>query len=343
MERTAHAMLIGPSKRQDRLQLLTVVYMALALLVLLGAITSDNNMLFWMVGVAIASIAVSGFIAGPSMMGLRLAHITAPAQIDAGASVRIGLTLKNINRRRTIYALRVSLEIRGPTGQLERIRTGLARLEPGQLLTTQIEHTLPIRGRWTIAVIRVSTTFPFGLSNKVVVFRNPRDIDCLPVAVRVDAPKQLSVGTTRPLPQPRAFERATGLPYALREYRPGDPRRSIAWKASARAARLMIREDEPVGEQAVWFRPMVSSAQLRDRVPQAERVLGQLRWLAEAAERAGRLPGLWHPETATIVPPGSAQGWRAALAMLGDTTGSSAGQQPPAATWIPVGEGDDRG
>jgi uncharacterized protein (DUF58 family) len=79
-------------------------------------------------------------------------------------------------------------------------------------------------------------------------------------------------------------------PHHLRDYRPGDPQRQIAWKASARADRLLVREYEASTAREVeldWF--------ALPELPPEARIRRLTRWVLEADRQAiryrMRLPG----------------------------------------------------
>ena len=66
-------------------------------MLLLGAMSSQNNLLFAIVGLALAAVIVSGFLAGSSIMGLRFAR-RVPARIEAETPARIVYSTYNKNR-----------------------------------------------------------------------------------------------------------------------------------------------------------------------------------------------------------------------------------------------------
>ncbi|MGP1272655.1 MAG: DUF58 domain-containing protein [Phycisphaerales bacterium] len=323
-----HANTMRPARRRDRLQLFTVVFVALALLVMLGAITSENNMLFWLVGVAIGSIIVSGLIAGPAMMAVRLGAVRCPTLFDPAAPSICHIEVVNRHRRRTVYALRIEVRFLGPRGGLLVLRGGCAAVAPGSSAVVPIPLSLPDRGLWRIHSVRVSTTFPFGLSNKLLVFKPAGAVIALPERAPVVIDHPAATGE-EDLILTELLRKSEGETYALREYRPGDPRRQIAWRSSARSGRLIVREHASPAGRSVWLRPVASAVALRDRRPTAERTVSLTARLAELAEARGVRVGLWHPETGVLIAPGPAGAWRPALAQLGDRQGRVAHSAPP--------------
>lgn len=80
----------------------------------------------------------------------------------------------------------------------------------------------------------------------------------------------------------------------LREHRPGDAFKRIAWKASARRARLLVREYESFEQERVWIVVNASSELGRGELGRAplDRALDAAAGLARRALDAGHLVGL---------------------------------------------------
>ncbi|MBL8296956.1 MAG: DUF58 domain-containing protein [Rhodanobacteraceae bacterium] len=158
---------------------------------------------------------------------------------------------------------------------------------PGEPLRAVL--TLPTERRGLLALprIRVWTRWPYGLF-RAWSWLNPQ-IELL-VYPRAE-PHAV------PLPQggqavQRSRVQALGEEFgALRAYRANDPRRLIAWKASARADRLLVREPEqPVGDDYVLDFDALGALDLEARISRLTR------WVLMAEERRARytllLPGL---------------------------------------------------
>ena len=330
---------VRPARRRDRLQLFTVVFVSLAVLTLLGAMTSQNNMLFWLVGVAIGSIVVSGMLAGPAMMSVRLGGVRAAQLSRVGQPAPVVVTLLNIHRRRTVHAVRLEARFIGPRGSKRVVRAGLPSLPPNESTSVTLRIIPPDRGRWTLGSLRVSTTFPFGISHKVLIFEPALSTIALPEPAQGDPATEADANSVENLAQ--HIRRATeGDTHAIREYRSGDPRRLIAWRASSRTGQLMIREQSGTGTRSVWLRPRAEAAQLAAREPAAERTVAVTLAAGERAQQDRIRVGLWHPETGVMVPPSTGTEWKLALAQLGDRSGSGATAPPAGATVLQVDSAD---
>lgn len=157
---------------------------------------------------------------------------------------------------------------------------------PGESLRAVLTLPTQRRGLLPLPRIRVWTRWPYGLF-RAWSWLNPQTE--LLVYPRAEA-------NAVPLPQGgREAQRSRVQPLgeefgALREYRANDPRRLIAWKASARADRLLVREPERLeGEDYVLDFDALTALDLEARIARLTR------WVLMAEERRVRytllLPG----------------------------------------------------
>ncbi|MDR1428372.1 MAG: DUF58 domain-containing protein [Bifidobacteriaceae bacterium] len=107
------------------------------------------------------------------------------------------------------------------------------------------------RGMWTLGPAIVRHADAFGMAwvddavasvSQIAVAPRPADVT-LP---RLSSEERESVGRT--LTSDRVVDPAT-----VRDYRPGDPRRLVHWRASLRRDRLMVRGDRPRGHADLWL------------------------------------------------------------------------------------------
>ncbi|MDD9936943.1 MAG: DUF58 domain-containing protein [Myxococcales bacterium] len=111
-------------------------------------------------------------------------------------------------------------------------------------------------GRVVLQGLAVSVPGPFGLFIAPLYFPSPLAIKVLPRAAARALPPSTTTGGqsvervgVTPLRRPGA---GTDL-HEIRELRPGDPFKSIAWKPSARAGRLMVREVEREVQETIYL------------------------------------------------------------------------------------------
>ncbi len=112
----------------------------------------------------------------------------------------------------------------------------------GQALREAVSMRLPARGRQKRHVLSVRSSWPLGLIRFEAVYSLETEILALPRLGELRNPETLlpSSGPRTAL-DPVLVGEAEEF-YAMREWRPGMSQRSIHWKASARAGRLMLRE-----------------------------------------------------------------------------------------------------
>jgi len=252
-ERTSHP---APDRLERRYHIHVpgFVYVGVVLFLAIGAINSQNNLLFAALGLGIGGLLVSGALSGAALMGVRASRD--PVGVGrAGEPIEIVYRVRNLARRLPAFGLRVEEDgaayERGEPVRcavfLEHVRARGSALVRGSL-------TPPHRGVIRLPAVRVWTTFPFGLTKKSV--RIPQDdaLLVLPVVheLRSDVLASLrsraATGTgSRPTP---------GLSedfYGVREYIAGDSPRRIAWRASARVGTLVVRQDSTPTPARVWI------------------------------------------------------------------------------------------
>jgi uncharacterized protein (DUF58 family) len=323
-----------------------VVYVFITVLLAVGAFNSQNNLLFWAFGFALAILVVSGAISGAMLMGVTVEREpTAPAV--AGEPVQIRYRVHNRNRLIPIFALHIE-ELRPPAarpprrrrrrgrgepsapqasdwgGRLSPVRGFVAHVGPGQTVLCDAPGRALRRGVATLTRFRVQTTFPFGLVRKSVEFSQKRTIlirpriEPPPDRRIVAAPQRQARGLTRP-----SVRTGDGTEFfALREYSPGDSLRTVAWKPSARLEKLHVRQNSALLPDRIWIGVHAPSGSEEQR---AERALGLAAGLVDEAIRREIEVGLLIPAANVRIAPraGAAQRERLmdelALAMLSST------------------------
>jgi uncharacterized protein (DUF58 family) len=250
-------------RRRYELRLSGLVYVAITLLLALGAFNSQNNLLFWSFSFALAVLLVSGIVSGTMLMGIAVTRL-APARATAGRPFTIRYRVSNRNRLTPAFALAVTEAAGGTSAGAERrARGAFGRGGAVPMLAAAplafVEHVAPRgtayaeaacravrRGLLRLDTIRVASAFPFGMVVKSLWFTAAAGIIVRPepIAPPGDLRRQLAAAGSGGRAIPPA---PGGGPefFALREYVPGDRPRSIAWRASARQDRLLVRQTSP--------------------------------------------------------------------------------------------------
>lgn len=243
-----------------------LVFALMLFVMLLGALNYNNNAALLLTCVLAAASFLSLFTAFRALDGVELGAVHA---VSCFAGEALELNLNFVPTRRVRRALRLKL------GDAERI-FDLTPSDDGHLVlptpTTQ-------RGRWRLPRLRLGCDFPYGWFWAWSWLHPPLEVIIYPQP-EANGP---SLPDTHPDLNARP-QRRHGDEYAtLRDYRVSDPPRLIAWKASARHDKLLVREyEQPVsGEVALEW----------DALPGLDieaRIARLTRWVCEAEVRQRR-------------------------------------------------------
>lgn len=240
---------------------------AMLLAMLLGGLNYNNNPALLLAFLVIAVAHNSLVHAHLTLSGLRLIALHAEP-VPAGQPLRVRLAIEASGNR-----LRSGLELRAGDEETYLDLPPHERVEATLALPTQR------RGWLSPGRLRVSTVRPFGLARAWSWLRPDTRLLVYP------APESGVV----PLPdlggdgQSRRTRSHGEQPHHLREYRTGDAQRQIAWKASARADRLLVREYEATAHREIeldWF--------ALGSLGHEARIRRLARWVIEAERQGSR-------------------------------------------------------
>ncbi len=224
-----------------------LLYIAITLFIAIGAINSQNNLLFWLFGMAVGAIIISGIASGAALMGLHARRI-APTMIEAGSRAPISYELRHRGRFIPAFALLIreipaASPAEGRVGTLEPAWTHIDHLSPGSKARGRCWALAGRRGMVRLDRFEVSSTFPFGLFRKALIFEQPELIAITPVKleVRERLLEAMVTGFERGAPH-AARSGISDEFYGLRAYVPGDSPRTIAWRRSAALGELVVRQ-----------------------------------------------------------------------------------------------------
>jgi len=213
-----------------------LLYVIVTLLLGVGSLHSQNNLLFIAFGVAIGVLLVNGSYAWASLSRVGVTR-SAPARGVAGSP----LTLRYAVRSGSRVFPAAALLIREPSlpGAAAAVST-VSRKVPARAAMT---WTPGRRGELLLGPIDISTRFPFGAVKKTVRFTQPARVLIRPEPRTPAAGAFRSAVTSVGVSAMSTGRAGAGEEFlGLREYVPGDPIRKIAWRASARHRRWVIRE-----------------------------------------------------------------------------------------------------
>lgn len=210
-----------------------LMYSAVLLVMLLGALNYNNNPALLLTCLLGAACYQSVFPAFRTLDRLVL-HALRADPCHARDALRVHLIFDTGTRPRHDLCLRADL------------REWNFALAAGSGEATAIEFTTRQRGWFRPGRMRLSSEYPFGLFH-VWSWINPEFAALVYPRLELHPPPLPASG----IDAERASRRHDGDDLAtLREYRPNDPLRNIAWKASARYDALLVKEyEQPSGQR----------------------------------------------------------------------------------------------
>lgn len=192
----------------------------------------------WMVAGATALVLAAAsvpFLFGARSydVGLSLAH----ERIVAGDGVKGEIVVRNDGNR---IALPGRLDIPVGAGLVE---FGVPLLRPGHTVSQPLDIPGLRRGIVTVGPVTTVRSDPLGLLRREHAFDDAHEVFVHP---RTTSLPSTSAGLIRDLegsPTRRLVDSDMSF-HAIREYTPGDSRRQIHWKSTAKTGRLMVRQYE---------------------------------------------------------------------------------------------------
>jgi uncharacterized protein (DUF58 family) len=188
-------------------------------------------------GAAVVTVFLIGTISSignPKFaVGLRAAHRRVPVGGDPGVEI----TITNVGSRRT-GPRRLTL----PVGESSApVRVGA--LAPGQSVTAEVRVPTKRRAVLTVGPAKAVRGDPLGMVARTWTWGEPLQVvvypETIPVPVGISGMAKDIEG--KPTGQPSESDVSF---HALRDYEPGDDRRAIHWRSTARLGRLMVRQSE---------------------------------------------------------------------------------------------------
>jgi uncharacterized protein (DUF58 family) len=221
---------------------------ALAVVALLLYVSANQTQVGWLYVMAAlaAGVWLAGWLFSPGRMlrGLTLRRringsaATEDLELYAGQPVTIDLQVQNGSR---LPAWQVRLQDECPLAiSAERRQAGFVSFIPPRSPLTLTYTAQPRRGAFEVPPVQLATRAPLGLfaANRHLlapaqglVLPEYRELSQLPLLDRMPAAEAAL-----------ARAGAGGEVLGVREYRPGDSRRHIHWRSSARAGRLIVKE-----------------------------------------------------------------------------------------------------
>lgn len=264
-----------------RFRLSGSLYLLVTILIGVAAATRPNNLLVWIFGLLLGSILVSGAVSGFMLMRLAVERLD-PRRAVAGVPATIRYEVRNESRWWSAFALRIRERRVGTAEGWDSIADSspawVVHVGPREAVHAESEWTPARRGRATFTEVEVASSFPFGLLEKVVWLSLPGEVLVHPRSLPVREEVLAAIRSDRFGGLDLARRPGTGEDFfGVRDYRPGDSVRQIAWKRLAGLDQLAIIERSSSGP------PRLAMALDLRTPPERLRELGEPRELEERA------------------------------------------------------------
>lgn len=184
---------------------------------------------------ATLTLVAGAYLLGRSRLAVTLA--SPPRRIAVGDAASAHLDVTNPSRRRT-FAQVVDVPV-GPG----IVPVSIPGLAPGRSDSREIAVPTTRRGRLLIGPVRTVRADPIGIVRRELLWTDAIEITVHPRTIDIPS---TSSGLVRDLEgQPTRDLTPSDLAFhALREYVPGDDRRHIHWKSTAKTGTFMVRQFE---------------------------------------------------------------------------------------------------
>ena len=216
-----------------------VIYSLTLIGVLLFHITNENYLGQFLLALCVALPVLSLALSLPGMIGCRLELSAAPPSLERGEEGRWLVSIETLNG---LPLSRLTVRLTGEnllTGEKDYRRvtlSGVARRRPVEM-SAFTAHS----GLLELRVVKAKVCDYLGLFSLPVAAPQPARMICRTVPVEVEMPSIPEGQGARPS-SASAARLGPGEDYDLRDYRPGDPMRSVHWKLSSKWDELIVRE-----------------------------------------------------------------------------------------------------
>ena len=229
------------------------IYTFGVLILVLAAVNTGNNLLFMILGCALAAILISWALSRAVLSGVEL-KFDLPEHMFAEQPVLADMELRNQKQMWPSFSLRVLGEAASnPTGD-------------GQILTQpvffpyiphessarqKVELRFPHRGVYRQDSFAIRTRFPFGFFEKTRRIDSSTEIVVYPPVAPTEQFYEVLPLLSGEM---SSHFRGRGVElHSLRDYVPSDSAKSVDWKVTAKSGRLMVREFAREDERRVML------------------------------------------------------------------------------------------
>ena len=217
-----------------------LVYCSMMMFMGLAAINTQANLLFGVFGLMVGVLLVSGVISRWVLRHVRVRRVL-PEHAAVGAPLRIDYEIDN--RKKFWPTLSLTIAELDAAGAFDRQpATYLLHAAAGGSATVSAEVVPVRRGLHRLERYQIATSFPFGFIKRALIRRQAEAVLVHPAqgAVEPAAMSRFFSASSSGINQ-RPVEGGNDEFYGAREYRPGDPLRTIHWRRSAKLGSTPVR------------------------------------------------------------------------------------------------------
>jgi uncharacterized protein (DUF58 family) len=230
-------------KQRYRIRLGGLIYIAIAVFIGMAALNTQTNLLFWVFGIMLGGLIVSGLLSGAMLRGVQVER-SLPDHGTVDEPLAISYELRNRRWWLPVFGLTIEERRWSPRDALAGPPLAwLLHVGPRRQVRAAAVAWPSRRGTLRLDRIAVTTSFPFGIIRKSSIVSQPAETPIYPRIHRLrgDLFHAMGVGESA---LRRRGDRAGGDEefYGVREYRYGDSIRRIDWKRSAHVGELVSRE-----------------------------------------------------------------------------------------------------
>lgn len=233
-----------------------MMFIIVSFLILGVALYTNSPLLYGAFGLMVGALIISTLVSWQMMRGITVQRIL-PSHGVAGESSAIRYQIVNHKRFLPVFSLVVRESWgRGTNGwnksgplvekpiKLRGVPHGwVLHLGPNQRVQAEAPCWPIRRGALRFEKIQVYTSFPFGVIRRMLEFEQTSQMLVYPQLFRINRHVLYRLSDADPHGR-KKLERAGGQEefFGLREYRTGDSLKSVDWKRTARANKLISRE-----------------------------------------------------------------------------------------------------
>ncbi|MFM7056764.1 MAG: DUF58 domain-containing protein [Planctomycetota bacterium] len=225
-----------------------LICLGMMLIIAVAALTGGNpdtgNMLLLVFGLMAGGFVLNGWVV-VAMLSHVIVSRTLPNSTSAGSVFTVEVSLTNRKRWLSSRLIEVRDLVLGDGVRAEP-RVIFVRIAPEGTRSAGYQLSLPRRGLYRFGPLRLSSRFPLGIGERGQSIEQPAELFVYPAIGRL-----LPAWQQRDRCQQETHASSTpryGLLddefHSIREYRPGDNRRAVHWRSSARHTSLMVREHQ---------------------------------------------------------------------------------------------------